>query len=71
MIKLQCIIKCFCRLALDIHRSLGVSLDSSELFPQLPGSHLPLTNPALEFVKYMCEILSLDSTTQQQVNKLR
>lgn len=28
----------------------------SELFPILPGSHLPLNNPALEFVKYVCQV---------------
>lgn len=28
----------------------------SELFPVLPGSHLPLNNPALEFVKYVCQV---------------
>lgn len=29
----------------------------SEMFPVLPGSHLPLNNPALEFVKYVCQVL--------------
>lgn len=28
----------------------------SEMFPVLPGSHLPLNNPALEFVKYVCQV---------------
>ncbi|KAG9339579.1 hypothetical protein JZ751_023470 [Albula glossodonta] len=27
----------------------------SEMFPVLPGSHLPLNNPALEFIKYVCQ----------------
>ena len=45
--------------------------DPSAEFPLLPGSHLPLNNPALEFVKYVCKALSLDSNTQNQVNKLR
>ena len=57
--------------AQQIQQTLGVSLDSNELFPEEPGSHLSLTNPALEFVKYVCQVLSLDSTTQHQVNKLR
>lgn len=45
--------------------------DPSAEFPLLPGSHLPLNNPALEFVKFICKVLSLDSNTQNQVNKLR
>lgn len=28
----------------------------SEMFPVLPGSHLPLSNPALEFIKYVCQV---------------
>uniref|UniRef100_A0A3B3CYW5 DNA polymerase epsilon catalytic subunit n=1 Tax=Oryzias melastigma TaxID=30732 RepID=A0A3B3CYW5_ORYME len=44
---------------------------TSEMFPVLPGSHLPLNNPALEFVKYVCQVLSLDSNIVNQVNKLK
>ncbi|XP_041095858.1 DNA polymerase epsilon catalytic subunit A-like [Polyodon spathula] len=29
--------------------------ETSEMFPVLPGSHLPLSNPALEFIKYVCK----------------
>ncbi|TRY87471.1 hypothetical protein DNTS_035299 [Danionella cerebrum] len=43
----------------------------SEMFPVLPGSHLPLNNPALEFIKYVCQVLSLDSNIINQVNKLK
>ncbi|KAJ8286048.1 hypothetical protein GJAV_G00033960 [Gymnothorax javanicus] len=43
----------------------------SEMFPILPGSHLPLHNPALEFIKYVCQVLSLDSNIVNQVNKLK
>lgn len=28
----------------------------SEMFPILPGSHLTLKNPALEFIKYVCQV---------------
>ncbi len=28
----------------------------SEMFPVLPGSHLPLNNPALEFIKCVCQV---------------
>ncbi|KAK0148516.1 DNA polymerase epsilon catalytic subunit A [Merluccius polli] len=43
----------------------------SEMFPSLPGSHLPLNNPALEFIKYVCQVLSLDVNITNQVNKLK
>ncbi|XP_066509888.1 DNA polymerase epsilon catalytic subunit A-like [Hoplias malabaricus] len=43
----------------------------SEMFPMLPGSHLPLNNPALEFIKYVCQVLSLDTNIANQVNKLK
>lgn len=45
--------------------------EPSEMFPILPGSHLPLNNPALEFIKYVCQVLSLDSNITNQVNKLK
>ncbi|XP_037535886.1 DNA polymerase epsilon catalytic subunit A-like [Nematolebias whitei] len=44
---------------------------TSELFPVLPGSHLPLNKPALEFIKYVCQVLSLDANIMNQVNKLK
>lgn len=28
----------------------------SKMFPVLPGSHLLLNNPALEFIKYVCKV---------------
>ncbi|ELK14231.1 DNA polymerase epsilon catalytic subunit A [Pteropus alecto] len=46
------------------------SAELSALFPVLPGSHLPLNNPALEFIKYVCKVLSLDTNITNQVNKL-
>ena len=30
-----------------------------DIFPHLPGSHLKLSNPALEFVKTICEVCCL------------
>lgn len=39
----------------------------SQAFPSLPGSHLELTNPTLEFVKAICKVLSLDSHITTQV----
>lgn len=32
------------------------STEPSEMFPVLPGSHLLLNNPALEFIKYVCKV---------------
>ena len=37
----------------------------------LSGSHLKLTHPALEFVKALCKVLSLDSAIAEQVTQLR
>ncbi|XP_069475427.1 DNA polymerase epsilon catalytic subunit A isoform X1 [Ambystoma mexicanum] len=45
--------------------------EPSEMFPVLPGSYLPLNNPALEFIKYVCKVLSLDANITNQVNKLK
>ncbi|MEE6511690.1 hypothetical protein FKM82_018375 [Ascaphus truei] len=45
--------------------------EPSDMFPVLPGSHLPLNNPSLEFIKYVCQVLSLDSNITNQVNKLK
>lgn len=30
--------------------------EPSDMFPMLPGSYLPLNNPALEFIKYVCKV---------------
>jgi DNA polymerase epsilon subunit 1 len=40
-------------------------------FPYLPGSHLPLTNPALEFIKYTTHLMSLDPTIQSQIRLVK
>ena len=44
---------------------------STEPFPSLPGSHLHLTNPALEFTKAVCQVLSLDSAVTNEVQLLK
>ncbi|PKK16595.1 hypothetical protein A306_00000309, partial [Columba livia] len=33
--------------------------EPSDMFPVLPGSYLPLNNPALEFIKYVCKVNKL------------
>ena len=59
-------------MAQKIHHTLGSGgALTSGVFPFLPGSHLPLAHPALEFVKSVCKVLSLDSSTRHQVAKLR
>lgn len=40
-------------------------------FPQLPGSHLPLKNPILELVKFVCAILALSKESSTEVGVLR
>ena len=42
-----------------------------ESFLRLPGSHLSLTNPALEFVKSVMTVLELDSDVQNEVHILK
>ena len=45
------------RIVQKIHAQLEtVDGELEELFPVLAGSHLPLKNPTLEFVKYICKV---------------
>lgn len=44
---------------------------TDEDFPEQFGSRYKLKCPALEFVKYVCKILSLDKNIQNQVIKLK
>lgn len=45
--------------------------EAESVFPHLPGSHLPLTNPALEFVKALHKVLATDSTIEEEMGTLR
>jgi len=45
--------------------------EEENIFPTLPGSHLKLTFPALQFVKSVCKVLSLDPSIKDQVGKMR
>lgn len=45
--------------------------NASAEFPQLAGSHLPLHNPALEFVKSVCYVMSLDAAVSMDTARLR
>ncbi|KAI9091268.1 putative POL2-DNA polymerase epsilon, calytic subunit A [Phlyctochytrium arcticum] len=40
-------------------------------FPVLPGSYLTMTNTALEFVKFTCAVLALDTWNQREVRNLK
>jgi DNA polymerase epsilon subunit 1 len=40
-------------------------------FPSLPGSHLNLSNPALQLVKSLCQVLSLDRAISLEARLLR
>lgn len=42
-----------------------------DAFPHKPGAARELTNPALEFIKSLCHVLSLDSTVVDEVGALR
>jgi len=42
-----------------------------ESFPNLPGSHLSLTNPALEFIKSVIVVLQLDKDVEYEVQILK
>jgi len=58
-----------------IHKKLppetGLEEGEESVFPSLPGSHLQLTHPALEFVKALYKVLTLDSAILEPVNQLR
>ncbi|KAN0014469.1 hypothetical protein ACTFIU_000787 [Dictyostelium citrinum] len=44
---------------------------SSLEFPQLPGGYLKLNNPPLEFIKFVCHVLSIDKSIASRVSRLR
>ena len=45
--------------------------DEINIFPDLPGSHVKQTFPALEFVKAVVKVLALDTALGEEVRKLR
>lgn len=50
---------------------LHPDLASDWLFPQLPGSQFKLTNPVLQLVKSIMQVLSLDKTINLEARRLR
>ena len=45
--------------------------ETDDSFPKLPGSHLQMTSPALEFVKNVLEVLQLDNEVEAEVHLLK
>ncbi|KAI0343807.1 DUF1744-domain-containing protein [Trametopsis cervina] len=58
-----------------LERHRDAMMDEAELatwdFPVLPGSHLHMTNPALEFVKFICAVFGLSKELQIEVGLLK
>lgn len=50
---------------------LHPELAADYTFPSLPGSHLGLTNPVLQLVKSICQVLSLDRAISLEARLLR
>nr|ASF90262.1 hypothetical protein SPAR03885 [Bartheletia paradoxa] len=67
--------KLFKQLEVIQKRQLNAAVDPEEralfTFPQLPGSHLKLTNPSLEFVKFVCATLGLSKELANEVQSLK
>jgi DNA polymerase epsilon subunit 1 len=53
------------------HEILHPDLAADYIFPELPGSHLKLENPALQLVKSIMQVLSLDRTLNLSARQLR
>lgn len=58
-------------LLLPLPLSLRSSLSHSHPPPFLPGSHLPLDSPALEFTNSVTHVLGLDPTLTHEVTSLK
>ena len=50
---------------------LHPTLAADYAFPDLPGSHLPLENPALQLVKSVMQVISLDRALNLSARRLR
>jgi DNA polymerase epsilon subunit 1 len=53
------------------HEILHPDLAADYVFPELPGGHLKLENPALQLVKSIMQVLSLDRTLNLSARQLR
>lgn len=66
------------RVVRDVQRHINARRDEedseaqlSRQFPKLAGSHLVMTDPALEFIKQVCAVLALDNRVQHNVMVMR
>lgn len=59
------------KLVRDILNHYPDEKSATSAFPVLAGSHLPLVNPALEFIKAVSYVFSLDKCVEDEVTKLR
>ena len=55
------------RITQKIQKKFSGSLGSGSVFPEHPGSHLTMKNPALEFVKSVCQVIMLHIEDQRAV----
>jgi DNA polymerase epsilon subunit 1 len=53
------------------NEQLHPDLAADYTFPNLPGSHLPLSNPVLQLVKSIMQVLSLDKASSLEARRLR
>ncbi|KAF7724021.1 DNA polymerase epsilon catalytic subunit [Apophysomyces ossiformis] len=52
-------------------RAPTATSDPTLKFPQLSGSHLNMSNPAFEYVKFVCAVLGLDKHLEDEVRVLK
>ncbi|KAG0164792.1 DNA polymerase epsilon catalytic subunit [Apophysomyces sp. BC1034] len=52
-------------------RATTAQSDGTLKFPQLAGSHLKMSDPAFEYVKFVCAVLSLDKNVEDEVRVLK
>lgn len=60
----------FFRLTQKINKKLPTT-DETTAFPSMPGTQSKVINPALEFIKAICKVLTLDASISDEVAKLR
>ncbi|ORX90877.1 putative DNA polymerase epsilon catalytic subunit A [Basidiobolus meristosporus CBS 931.73] len=55
----------------EVFENFKATQGGQDPFPKLPGSYIKLTNPALEFIKYICQVFGLDEDIEREVRILR
>jgi len=59
------------REALLVREGSASQAEVDRCFPALPGSHLQMSSPALEFSKMLCHLIGLDPQLAPQLGRLR